>query len=86
MVLSVPKHTAVNAVMHTVWGFIYSDFCWLFYQMLGITNTQKYAALQKELQLCFVCRATELRSSGHIYDVFCMVLHSNLGQNTDCTD
>ena len=25
-------------------------------------------------------------SSGHIYSVFCEVLHSNLGRNSDCTD
>jgi len=86
MVLSEPKHIGVNAVMYTVWDVMYSAFCWLLYQILGITDTQKYAALRKEIQSCFDCRAAELGSSGHIYDVFCMVLHSNLGRNTDCTD
>jgi hypothetical protein len=36
MVLSEPKHVGVNAVVRTVWGFIYSAFCWLLYQMLGL--------------------------------------------------
>ena len=50
MVLSEPKHP-VYALMHTVWDFPFMQ-CLLLIALsdVWIMNTQKYAALQKELQ------------------------------------